>query len=152
MSHACPHFEPLILDRAGGALAPGDAARLDRHLAGCAPCREQAEAVALALSLAALPPPSDRERVAVAEGARSALRHDGRLRSRRRFGGGIAIALAASVALFLAVKDRGPADPGWTPPDLDAVWAATAASDPDATEEPAEVLFAELQEVDLDAD
>jgi hypothetical protein len=38
----------------------------------------------------------------------------------------------------------------WELPDLDAVWAATDLSDSDATAEPTEVLFAELQEVDLD--
>ena len=73
MNRPCPGFEPLLLDRAAGLLDTAGEARLDRHLAGCPACRAEADAIALALSLAALPPASAAERAAVGQGAREAL-------------------------------------------------------------------------------
>lgn len=164
MSRPCPGFERLLLDRAAGLLDPVGEARLDRHLAGCPACRAEADAVALALSLAALPPPSAAERAAVGQGAREALHRLRADRRRRRVTGGVLLAVAASAAFAVAVpwvllSRQAPVAPPaavaagtvWEFPDLDAAWAAAAAADPDALTEPEpEMLFAELQEIDLD--
>ena len=160
MTHACPDFEPLLLDRAAGAIDAVDRSRLERHLETCAACRAEAADVERALSLAALPPLADAEREAVARAGRETLlRHRS---GRRRLAGGLVLAIAASAAFALAVPwyllSRHAAPPpqdasigvAWELPDLDAVWAATDLSDSDAVAEPADVLFAELQEVDLD--
>ena len=160
MTRACPAFEPLLLDRAAGAIDPADRARLERHLDGCPACRAEADDVARALSLAALPPLADGEREAVARGGREALaRHRS---GRRRLAGGLVLAIAASAAFAVAVpwyllsRNAAPlpqvaaSAAAWQLPDLDAVWAATDLSDSDTAAEPSEVLFAELQEVDLD--
>jgi anti-sigma factor RsiW len=160
MTRACAAFEPLLLDRAAGAIDAADWARLERHLENCAACRAEAADVERALSLAALPPIPDAEREAVARGGREALvRHR---TGRRRLAGGLVLAIAASAAFALAAPwyllSRHAAPPpqeassgvAWELPDLDAVWAATDLSDSDAAAEPTEVLFAELQEVDLD--
>ncbi len=167
MNRACPAYEPLLLDRAAGELGPADATRLERHLDGCPACRAEADAVALALSLAALPPVPPAERVAVGQGAREALARHRAGRRERRFAGGVALAVAASAAFALAVpwfllSRQAPVAPpaaraavaasaGWELPDLDAAWDAAAAADPDASAEPEpEMLFAELQEIDFD--
>jgi hypothetical protein len=164
VNRPCPGFEPLLLDRAAGLLDPAGEARLDRHLAGCPSCRAEADAIALALSLAALPPPSTAERAAVGQGAREALQRLRAGRRRRRLAGGVLLAVAASAAFAVAVPwvllsrqaPTGPpatvaAAPAWELPDLDAAWAAAGAADPDALAEPEpEMLFAELQEIDLD--
>jgi hypothetical protein len=161
---ACPDLEPLILDRAAGLLDDAGAVRLERHLDGCPACRAEAEAVALALSLATLPPPSGAERAAVGQGAREALLRLRADRGRRRLAGGMLLALAASAAFAVAVpwillSRQAPVAPmpavaagaGWELPDLDAAWAAAGAADPTALTEPEpEMLFAELQEIDLD--
>ena len=161
MNRPCPGFEPLLLDRAAGLLDPVGEARLERHLAGCPACRAEAEAVALALSLAALPPPSEAERAAVGQGAREALHRLRADRGRRRLAGGVLLAVAASAAFAVAVpwvllSRHAPVAPpvaatAWELPDLDAAWAAAAAADPEAPlEQDPEMLFAELQEIDLD--
>jgi predicted anti-sigma-YlaC factor YlaD len=162
----CPGFEPAILDRAAGLLDAAGEARLDRHLAGCPACRAEADAVGLALSLAALPPASAAERAAVGQGAREALHRLRADRRRRRLAGGVLLAVAASAAFAVAVpwallSRQAPvappaavaAAPAWELPDLDAAWADAAAADPVAlTEADPEMLFAELQEIDLDAE
>ena len=169
MNRACPELEPLLLDRAAGELGEADTARLDRHLAGCPGCRAEADAVSLALSLAALPPASAAERAAAGQGAREALSRHRAGRRQRRFAGRVALAVAASAAFALAVpwyllSRHSPVAPpatvaaaavdaatAWELPDLDAAWAAAAAADPEAFPEPEpEMLFAELQEIDLD--
>ena len=161
MNRPCPGFEPLLLDRAAGLLDPVGEARLERHLAGCPACRAEAEAVALALSLAALPPPSAAERAAVGQGAREALHRLRADRRRRRLAGGVLLAVAASAAFAVAVpwvllSSHAPVAPpvaatGWELPDLDAAWAAAAAADPEAPlEQDPDMLFAELQEIDFD--
>ncbi len=168
MNRACPDVEPLLLDRAAGELGEADADRLERHLAGCPGCRAEADAVGLALSLAALPPASAAERVAAGQGAREALLRHRAGRRQRRFAGRVALAVAASAAFALAVpwyllSRHSPVGPpvappaavetatAWELPDLDAVWAAAAAADPEPFPEPEpEMLFAELQEIDLD--
>ena len=167
MNRACPDVEPLLLDRAAGELGEADTARFERHLAGCPGCRAEADAVGLALSLAALPPASAAERLAAGQGAREALLRHRAGRRQRRFAGRLALAVAASAAFALAVpwyllSRHAPAGPpvappaaatgtAWELPDLDAAWAAAAAADPDSFPEPEpEMLFAELQEIDLD--
>jgi len=163
VNRPCPSFEPLLLDRAAGLLDPAGQARLDRHLAGCPACRAEADAVGLALSLAALPPASAAERAAVEQGAREALLRLRADRSRRRFAARVLLAVAASAAFAVAVPWRpaappgavaaAPAGTGWELPDLDAAWAASADPTADlaalAEAEPL-VLFAELQEIDFD--
>lgn len=171
MNRACPEFEPLLLDRAAGTLDPALAPGLSRHLSGCVACRAEAGDVERALALATLPSPSEAERETVARGARDALlRHrDGR--NQRRLAGGLALAIAASAAFALAVPwfllsrhatqpapaprnaPRTPAASaaGWELPDLDAAWEAAAVADPQSSPEAEpEMLFAELQEIDLD--
>jgi len=168
VNRACPELEPLLLDRAAGELGEADTARLERHLAGCPGCRAEADAVSLALSLAALPPASAAERAAAGQGAREALLRHRAGRMQRRFAGRMALAVAASAAFALAVpwyllSRHAPVGPpvappasvdaatAWELPDLDAAWAAAAAADPEAFPEPEpEMLFAELQEIDLD--
>jgi hypothetical protein len=163
VTRSCPDFEPLLLDRAAGTLDEGGARLLEAHLASCLPCRTEEAAVARALSLAVLPPPSAAEAAAVAAGAARAATAWRADRRERRFAGRIALAVAASAAFALAVPWflftwHAPAPPpsveaeqSWEPPDLDAVWAAAAVADPDATDAPpSEVLFAELEEIDLD--
>ena len=100
-----------------------------------------------ALSLAALPPLPEGERVAVAQGAREALLRHRAGREKRRFAGGVAFAVAASAVFALAVPwyllsrhapVAPPAAPAagvasathWDLPDLDAAWAASAIADP----------------------
>lgn len=168
MNHACPEFEPLLLDRAAGELDPALAPGLARHLSGCPACRAEAETVERALSLAALPPLPEAERETVARGAREALLRHHAGRKQRRLAGGLAFAIAASAAFALAVpwfllSRHAPVAPratpaavaspaaGWELPDLDAAWAASAVADPDGSPEAEpEMLFAELQEIDFD--
>jgi len=167
VNRPCPEFEPLLLDRAAGVLEPAREAGLVRHLAGCPSCRAEAETVERALSLAALPPLPDAEKIAVAQGAREALLAHRAGRKERRLAGSLAFALAASAAFAVAVpwyllSRHAPVAPpvvttavvttaAWDLPDLDAAWAASAVADPDGSPEAEpEMLFAELQEIDLD--
>jgi anti-sigma factor RsiW len=134
----CKDLELLVSLRAAGALDAAEAARLDAHLETCAACRAEAAADAEALALAALPPPSDEERRALADLPARTL---GALRAaERRRGLGTRIvaglaAAAAAVALVLApaVLHKEPAAPApeadaetvvaaWDGPDLDALW------------------------------
>jgi predicted anti-sigma-YlaC factor YlaD len=156
----------VVLDRAAGLLDDDGITRLERHLARCPACRADADAVGLALSLAALQPPAEEERAAVGQGAREALLRHRAGRRQRRLVGGMALAVAASAAFALAVpwllSRPGPVAPpaarvavapaaDWELPDLDAAWAAAGAADPEAFPEPEpEMLFAELQEIDFD--
>jgi hypothetical protein len=157
----CPEFEPLLLDRAAGGLDADGEGRLQAHLVGCLPCRTEAAALDRALSLAALPPPSAEEMAAVASGApgTAARWRDGR--RQRRFAGRLALAVAASAAFAIAVPwflltwhapaPAAEVEAAWEPPDLDEVWAAAALADPGPADEPLpQMLFAELQEIDLD--
>lgn len=161
MNAPCHDFEPLLLDRAAGLLDAAGDARLDGHLAGCAACRARAHDVERALALVALPPPAEAERALVRAGARGAVERIGVARRRGRIAGGMGLAIAASVALFLGVPgafrgSRTPAPPqavavAWSLPDIDAAWAAAGAAFPAAADEAEPVVFfAELQEVDLD--
>jgi len=168
---ACTGYATALADRAAGILPPVELARLERHLDGCPACRAEADLLAQALDLAALPPPPAAELAALAAGSREALvRERGRVRE-GRFARRMALAVAASAAFAVAVpwyllsRHAPPVEPTaapaaatvavqeWDLPDLDAAWAATAAVDPGApADELPEVLFAELQEVDLDPD
>lgn len=162
MNRVCPDFEPLLLDGVAGALDDEGARRLEAHLAECLTCRMEAAAIERALSLAALPPPSSEELAAVAAGSPGAVTRWRAERSTRRVAGRLAIAVAASAVLALAVPwllfDRHapaplPAGTGvtWETPDLDAVWAAASVADPGSSDEPMpEMLFAELEEIELD--
>ena len=174
MRPACSGHETALADRAAGILPPVELARLERHLDACPACRAEADALEQALALAALAPPSPAEQAAVAAGAREALLGDRAQVRERRFARRMAIAVAVSAAFAVAVPwyllsrhappvhpaapvaaspAASPAGREWDLPDLDAAWAATAALDPGAkADELPEVLFAELQEVDLDPD
>lgn len=173
MRPACTGYETAIADRAAGILPPVEQARLERHLDACPACRAEAHVLEQALDLAALAPPSPAEQAAVAAGSREALLGERALLRERRFARRMALAVAASAAFAVAVpwyllsRHAPPVHPAaapvaaspaaspavreWDLPDLDAAWAATAALEPGARadEQPA-VLFAELQEVDLD--
>jgi anti-sigma factor RsiW len=166
---ACTGYETALADRAAELLPPVERARLERHLDACPACRAEADALGQALLLAALPSPPAAELAALASGSREALlRERSRVRE-RRFARRLALAVAASAAFAVAVPwyllsrhappvraEEPPAAataaaPEWELPDLEAAWAASAAVDPSTTaDELPEVLFAELQEVDLD--
>ncbi len=143
----CPDFEPLLLDRAAGDLAAADIDRLAAHLAGCAACRVEGEALSAALSLAALPPVADAERAALTGLAESVRLEQRRaeLSTRRplRYAAAL-LAVAAAVAFLVApaFTRRGPDLPvaelavepavaaggaaqlaEWEPPDADEVWS-----------------------------
>jgi len=171
VNRPCPAFEPLLLDRAAGLLDDAGGVRLDRHVESCPACRAEAAAIALALSLATLPPVPAAERSELGQGGRETLLRLRADRSRRRFAAQVMLAVAASAAFAVAVPwwllsrhapvapaaavAAAPAGTQWELPDLDAAWAASA--DPAAdTAELAEaeplVLFAELQEVDFDTE
>lgn len=162
MNRSCPDFEPRLLDRVAGALDEEGARSLEAHLTGCLSCRTEAADIDRALSLAALPSPSSEELAAVAAGAPRAASRWRADRSKRRFAGRLALVMAASAALALAVPwllfDRHAPAPlpaetavAWEAPDLDAVWAAASIADPGSPDEPMpEVLFAELEEIELD--
>lgn len=162
MNRSCPDFEPLLFDRVAGALDEEGARRLEAHLAGCLACRTEAAAIERTLSLTALPPPSSEEVAAVAAGAPGAVARWRADRSKRRFAGRLALAVAASAAFALAVPWSLsyrhapvplPAETAvaWEAPDLDAVWAAASVADLGSSDEPLpEMLFAELEDIDLD--
>ncbi len=148
----CPEYQPLLLDRAAGALSPESEARLAGHLETCLACRAESKALGEALSLAALPPVSEEERRALDGLAGETLRAFRRDRPHRALwrglGAGIAIAGAAAAVVLLApalrhgrtVRDPAlangaepsvPTEPAagravaWQEPDLDAVWEAS---------------------------
>jgi anti-sigma factor RsiW len=141
----CTGFEGLLLDRAAGDLSQADEARLDAHLAGCDACRVEGEALAAALSMAALPPPSEAERAALtglAESVRMEQRRaELRLRPPLRYAAAmLAVAAAAAFLLAPAFSRRGPSLPPaelaaaglagagageWEAPDSDEVWTAS---------------------------
>ncbi len=130
---ACPAYEALVLDRASGDLAPGDAARLDAHLETCPACRAELAAYAETLALARLPGPSAEERAALAGLAdralatlRAAERRQGLVR-RTTFA--VAAAAAAVVFLLAPAALRDPRSPrvdataeAWQAPEATALW------------------------------
>jgi hypothetical protein len=169
VNRPCPAFEPLLLDRAAGLLDDAGGVRLDRHLEGCTACRAEAAAIALALSLATLPPVPPAERAGLGQGGHETFLRFRADRSRRRFATRVLLAVAASAAFAVAVPwwllsrhapvappaaaATAPAGTEWELPDLDAAWAASAdpaADTPGLAEAEPLVLFAELQEIDFD--
>ncbi len=136
----CAGYLPILSDRASGEIAAGDAARLDAHLAGCAACRAEAEALATLFSMVALPPPTDAEHRALA-GLAEAVRLEqrrGALRLRAPIRYAAALLAAAAAAAFLvapAFTRRSPSlsagdvaaaeARGWEAPDADELWAAS---------------------------
>jgi anti-sigma factor RsiW len=150
----CRDLEVLVSLRASGApdaLDPADAARLDAHLATCAACRAELDASAAALSLAALPPPSDAERRAVRDlPARTleALRRRDRRRgvARRALAAVAGVAVAAGLAAVVmapALFRKAPSVPvalaepqqaqAWKEPDLDTLWSDAQVVDLDSS-------------------
>lgn len=105
---SCSQLEPLLAERASGALSPADEARLSAHLAGCPGCRAQAARLEEALSLARVPAASPaEERLArdlpllVAVAAR-------RTKDRSRaLGLGLGLGFAAATALAVAFVAPG---------------------------------------------
>jgi predicted anti-sigma-YlaC factor YlaD len=107
----CAELESKILDRVAGAAAPGDAALLDAHLAGCPECRTWLSSCEEAVALAALPPLTDREErmlEALPGQARLAFRAQRRRARIRWAAAGVALAAAASVAVAVVVPGIGP--------------------------------------------
>jgi anti-sigma factor RsiW len=98
---SCKRFERLGPAWAAGDLSPRERARLERHLAGCADCRRQAEALRRATALArqALAEPGE---LGEAEWTRirAALPHPARRPSWRW---GLVALSAAAAALLLVV-------------------------------------------------
>jgi anti-sigma factor RsiW len=136
----CAEFLPLLSDRAAGELDPAVASRLDAHLAGCAGCRAEGEALATVLAMAALPPPSEAERSAL-NGLAESVRLEQRraeLRGRapvRYLAGLLAVAAAAAFLVAPAFTGRAPntapgprevaATRSWEAPDADELWTAS---------------------------
>jgi predicted anti-sigma-YlaC factor YlaD len=169
----CREMEPALYDRAAGALAPGDAARVEAHLAACPACRAEAELVEEALALAKLeaPAPALSSGGAAREGdlARSAL---ARWRRRRRVAAlavGTGVLAAASAAALLVIAPalhatsrpavHGVVDASRVAPGAaglgagaDAAAEATAGFEPDEEGEltPEELALAALDAADGD--
>ncbi len=168
----CAAWEPLLLDRAAGELDAEAGHRLEEHLASCAACRAEAAALSETLALAELPAVSDAERSAMQGAQRAALATWKRSAERRRTFGAAAAALAVAAAALAFVASPGlfrrapvveVAAAAWQLPDLDEAWSASAVADP-STAAAGEVasdrdddgisddtLFAELEEIELDA-
>jgi anti-sigma factor RsiW len=158
----CPDFEPLLLDRAAGDLAPADEIRLGAHLAVCAACRTEGEALSAALSMATLPPVAEAERAALtglAESVRLEQRRaELRLRPPLRYAAAL-LAVAAAVAFLVApaFTRRSPGLPvaalaaaapsEWEAPDQDEVWTAVDL----ASDDGAAAAMAGADELALDA-
>jgi hypothetical protein len=133
---ACDELQVLISLRAAGALEPAEEATVASHLAGCAPCRAEAERDAAILDLARLPPASDREVRLVAGVPARALPALHRVERRRGIAKRIVTviaAVAAATAMVVApVLLRKPAPEvvadvaeTWQEPDLDGLWGDT---------------------------
>jgi anti-sigma factor RsiW len=149
VTRPCPEFETLLLDRAGGSLDAAEAARLEAHLAGCGACRNEAAALAAALSAARLPPPSEAEQRALDRAQVATLRHwrgaEGSRRNRsllQGFSAGFAVAAAAAVLVIAPGAYRRAQQAGAVPggaaglPDEVATVVAATDSDPAAAWEP----------------
>ncbi len=158
----CTDYLPLLSDRAAGELAGADAARLDAHLAGCAACRDEAEALAAVLSMAALPPPTEAEHQALAGLAEAVRleqrRSELRLRAPLRYAAALlAVAAAAAFLVAPAFTRRSPEVPaavvaaagakGWEAPDAEELWAASDL----ASDDGAAAAMAGADELALDA-
>jgi len=169
---SCARWEPILLERVAGELDAEGERRLDEHLSSCAACRAELRALGEVLELAELPPLSDAERSALAGADRAALGEWKRSHRRRRAFAAAAVSLAvAAAALVFAVSPglvrRPPAVEvpavAWQLPDLEETWSAAAIAEPSAASVdeaspdpsgapfPEDTLFAELEEIDLDA-
>jgi len=107
---ACPDFEQLLLERGSETLTPEQSARLEKHLATCAGCASEAQALVETVALAKLPPLTPRERISLQGMPLSALaawhRAERRTRLFRRVGMGIAAAAAVAVVSVLPTLAR----------------------------------------------
>jgi anti-sigma factor RsiW len=153
----CRDWAALLEGRAAGLLEPAQAGGLEAHLAACDACRAESAALDEALALAALPPPSEAERRAMAGASREALRTWKRSRRRWRAASAAAVALAVAAAAVLVAVSPGllrrlpppePAVATWEVPDLDQAWETAAVADLEADD----VLFAEADAVEDEVD
>jgi anti-sigma factor RsiW len=158
----CEDYLPLLSEQASGEIAGPDAARLDAHLAGCAACRAEAEALTSLLSMATLPPPGEAERAALhglAESVRLEQRRaELRLRAPLRYAAAL-LAVAAAVAFLvapaftrraprLAAGDVATAQRiSWEGPDTDELWTASDL----ASDDGAAAAMAGADELAMDA-
>jgi predicted anti-sigma-YlaC factor YlaD len=156
----CDGYLPLLSDRAAGALSPADEVRLAAHLAGCAACRAEDEVLATVLSMAALPPPTEAERGALA-GLAEAVRLEQRRAELRRWSplryAVATLAVAAAVAFLVAPAffHRGPrvpvvgevAETAWEVPSADDAWSASEL----AADDGAAAAMAGADELAMDA-
>jgi anti-sigma factor RsiW len=165
---ACHDFEPILLDRASGALDPAAASRLEAHLTGCAACRAEAAALDRTLSLVRLPPPSPLEERALDGLADSLRAAQARSRARRAWPARIAVplAVAAAAVAFLvapAYSRRAPhltpeevaraiaaQTPAWQEPDTASLWEATAVLDDEGSSDLASADEVVLETVAFD--
>ncbi|MFO0585641.1 MAG: zf-HC2 domain-containing protein [Anaeromyxobacter sp.] len=151
---ACAEHEVSISLLAAGALEADEAARLEAHVQGCAPCRAALDESRRALGLAALPPAPEAGRrppLALAAAVRAELTR----RERHRTGllrgavlAGVAAALLAAVASpvllqksaarraeeraaiearLAELQELQAAQGHWEPPDPDALYEASEA-------------------------
>jgi anti-sigma factor RsiW len=112
---ACPQFEHALLDRAAGAVDPASLRELEKHLQSCAACAQEAKALEDALELAALPPITPREQMALAGLPTSTLRawRAGERRRQIAWGASLGAGLAAAAAaafLILPMRSRSVRD------------------------------------------
>ncbi len=163
MTNDCRDLELLLSARAAGALDADETARLETHLAGCEACRAETVTLAEAVGLARLPPPAEGELHALDGLERRILaswsRSERRRAARRRLAVGVAVA-AAAAAMILApgVLRHAPqpaqgttAAAAWQVPDLDELWAESAAADPGADDDSTSeegVLLAAIEDTD----
>ncbi|HSB21221.1 MAG TPA: zf-HC2 domain-containing protein [Anaeromyxobacteraceae bacterium] len=151
---SCRELEPLLAERAAGALSPVDEARVTSHLAGCEGCRAHAARLEEVLSLARAPAASVAEErlardlpVLVAVGARRSKDRS------RALGLGLGLGFAAATALAVAFVAPGrPAHSAAHPAGHELAGAAVSAGSGAEAESYAEVDAETLWDLSADID
>jgi anti-sigma factor RsiW len=135
---ACREQDEWLTLHVAGALDPEEEARVRAHLVSCAACRTEVEAHREVLGLAALPPPSARERAVLAALPRTTAEAwlSTRLRQAARMRTAGALMAAAAVALLvLGPEVRRRATPRAPPADSMALPASPAEEAPSVLEQ-----------------
>ncbi|HYG68525.1 MAG TPA: zf-HC2 domain-containing protein, partial [Anaeromyxobacteraceae bacterium] len=123
----CPEYDVLLTEDAAGALPPPEAERVREHVAACAGCRAERDAVASVLRGAALPPVSELERRAVADLPDAALVALRRAERRRWVGTRLALGAIAASLLAVLVFGSGSSDRERTDGSVDAIGSLDSA-------------------------